>query len=305
MRAIITSLLLLLIMAGCSPSPTATSTGIQYAAASSAQGLNLYLPEGKGPFPVVIMIHGGAFLFGDESDVGPGFKGNVDALKAKGIAVASIGYRLSDEAPFPAAVQDVKAAIRYLRHNAAAHQVDPERFALWGKSAGANLALVAGLASGAPAFDDPELADPAISDRVRAIVAFYPPVDFAQMDRQLAAQGCEQGSGPMDGAHDAADSPESKYLGAPIQSVPAKVQQANPISYITPDAPAVYLSAGSADCMVPAAQSKLMFEALRRLAPASGAQLYILDGAGHADSAFEQGDSLKRTVNFLYDALKG
>lgn len=289
----------------CSGSAEPTVASLRYAKASTAQQLNLYLPKGKGPFPLVIMIHGGAFLFGDQDDAGPGFKDDVDALKADGIAVASIGYRLSGEAPFPAAVQDVVAAIGYLRDHAAERRIDATRFALWGKSAGANLALVAGLAHGQRAADNLLLAALPAPARVRAIVAFYPPVDFALMDRQLAARGCKQGSGPFDGPHDAANSPESRYLGAPLRSVPLKVARSNPTTYVTADAPAVYLSAGSADCTVPADQSRLMFEALRRRVPTADVQLHIVEGAEHADPVFDRGQSLERTRAFLRRHLNG
>lgn len=283
------------------PLPVATISGVAYANNSSSQRLNLYLPMGDGPFPLVIMIHGGAFMFGDPSDVGPGFKTEVDALNADGIAVASIGYRLSGEANFPAAVQDVKAAIRYLRQNAGAQKIDPTRFALWGKSAGANLALLGGLAMDATIFDDPQLVGASVDDSVKAIVAFYPPVDFLLLDTHARARGCQQGGGPMNGPHDAANSPESRYLGGALPQKSAEAMQANPITYLSEESPPLYVAAGTEDCTVAPDQSIMLFDALKARSPtsASASELHIVDGAKHADPIFSQAENLLRVRAFL------
>lgn len=284
------------------PMPVATVSAVPYAHQSASQVFNLYLPKGGGPFPVVVMVHGGAFLFGDQKDPGPGFKADVDALNGRGIAVASIGYRLSGEAVFPAAVQDVKGAIRYLRSHAGTYRLDGARIALWGKSAGANLVLMAGLAHGVPAFDNPQVADPAISDRVSAIVTFYAPTDFLAMDAALARRGCVFGSGPF-GPHNAKDSPESQFLGKAITQDRAWTEQANPANHVAPDAPPVLLEAGLKDCTVPPDQSQLMFNALLARAPASHPRIVLLDNAQHADPVFDQGESLQRVVHFLAEKL--
>ena len=108
---------------------------IAYADKSKAEKLDIYLPnEGKGPFPVIIFIHGGAFMFGDKADdqVNPALEG-----VKRGYAVVSVNYRMSGEAVFPAAIQDVKAAIRFVRANAAKYHLDPKRIASFGNSAGA------------------------------------------------------------------------------------------------------------------------------------------------------------------------
>ena len=112
---------------------------LAYASTSAVQKLDLYLPnEGSGPFPLIIEFHPGGFMTGGKSmGIGPMLEG----LK-RGYAVASVGYRLSGEASFPAAVNDAKAAVKFLRASAGKYNLDPRRFAAWGSSAGGNLAAL-------------------------------------------------------------------------------------------------------------------------------------------------------------------
>ena len=128
---------------------------LPYAHLSPAQALDVYWPpQGNGPFPVILSIHGGAFMGGDKRDV------QVAPMLAgldRGYAVVSINYRMSGEALFPALVHDVKAAIRWMRAKAAAFLFDPDRLAVWGGSAGGYLALMAGVTAGVPVLEDPAL----------------------------------------------------------------------------------------------------------------------------------------------------
>ena len=130
---------------GSSSRPTPTKADVAYASTSSSQVLDLWLPpNASGPVPLVIFIHGGAFKGGDKAMEAC----NVQALLDRGYAVASVNYRLSGEAPFPAAVQDAKAAVRYLRANATTYGINPDQIAAWGESAGGNLAAMLGVTGG-------------------------------------------------------------------------------------------------------------------------------------------------------------
>jgi len=258
-----------------------TKADLAYGSASPAQKLDLYLPkDGKGPFPVVVFVHGGAFQFGDKREPFTGFVTGIEALQARGIAFASINYRMAGEAQFPAAVQDTRSAVRWLRANASRLNIDPTRIAIWGKSAGAYMATMTGVTDTSPRFDDPSVA-PGVSSRVAAVVAMYGPSDFQQMDTQLRNSACGAGSA----THDAVDSPESKFLGAAIPTIRAKVAEANPITYVRPDAPPMLLQAGEIDCTVPHQQSIILDEALRKANAST--KLMLFPGAGHADDAFE------------------
>ncbi|MEI9896951.1 MAG: alpha/beta hydrolase [Chthoniobacter sp.] len=134
------------------------------------QKLDLYLPAGKGPHPWVLRIHGGAWRAGDKTQGVPTY------LLEAGYAIASVEHRFTSVAPFPAQIQDVKAALRYLREHAAEFDLDPQRVAAMGDSSGSHLACLVGLTSGVPAFTD----DPAskTNDRVLAVVDFYAPSDL-------------------------------------------------------------------------------------------------------------------------------
>lgn len=142
---------------------------ISYAPISEAQKLDIYLPdEKKEKYPVIIFIHGGAWMSGDKRE---NFSLPILRGLKEGYAVISINYRLSGEATFPAAIEDVKAAIRFIRANANKYNLDVEQITLFGRSSGANLATLAGVTSGTTKFDNPELGNSVVSSSVHAVVA--------------------------------------------------------------------------------------------------------------------------------------
>ncbi len=251
---------------------------VPYGSDSPRQLLDLHVPDGPGPHPVVVAVHGGAFRAGDRT-------GELDALPAllaHGYAVAAVGYRLSGEAVFPAAVQDVKRAVAHLRHHAGELDLDAERFAAWGRSAGAYLAVMAGATGGRRTPFDTVGADSSVA----AVVGWYGPSDFSLMDAQLAAAPPRDGTPVMD--HGGADSPESRFLGAPLAEVPGLVQSANPVPWLraAPVLPAFWLAAGSEDPLVPHQQTVLVVEELvRRRADVT---FRLLPGVGHAGPEFER-----------------
>jgi acetyl esterase/lipase len=275
-----------------------TLTNVQYVAggSSAAQTLDLYLPQrttSAGAIPVVAFLHGGAFSGGDKSDVAP----FLNAFLDKGYAVASINYRLSGDAPFPAGLQDAKAAVRYLRATASTHGIDPTRIGAFGTSAGGYMAAALGVTvSQQPsALDDAGLGNPGASSAVQAAVSFYGPTDFLTMNEQAATSQC-MGT-PQD--HDAADSPESILLGAPVQ-ISSQAPAAKLTSWI-PTAkpgsiPPFLLVHGTADCLVPSGQSEELAAALQQ----AGGQvtLDLIPGASHADSKIDEG-KLPEVVAFF------
>ncbi len=265
---------------------TPTYKDLAYATGSDAQKLDIYLPEGSSPFPVVIVIHGGGFVTGDKANPAAG-----DELLAAGYAVVSVNYRLSGEAKYPAPIQDVKTAVRWLRANAAQYKLDPQRFAAFGQSAGGNLAALLGTSCGVAALEGADLGHADQSSCVQAVVDWFGPTDFLQMDKQFAGTSC-----PVN--HDAANSPESMLLGAPIQTVPEQAQAANPITYVSATAAPFLIQHGTADCNVPPQQGQLLYDAL---APLLGDKVTftLLEGAGHGGTQFSQAANLQLVLDFL------
>jgi len=226
------------------------------------QRLDLYLPRGGDKRPLIIVIHGGAFLGGDKGDE------NVAQFLKAGYAAASLNYRLSGDAIFPAAVEDCKAAVRWLRAHAGEYHLDPERFGAWGASAGGNLVAMLGTTGETKEFDVGENLN--VSSRVQAVADYFGPTDFLQMDAHRVPGGQ---------VHDAAQSPESLYIGGAIQENRTKVAKANPITFISPKAPPFYLAHGDQDPLVPHHQSVLLAAALQ----AAGVEVtfYTVKGGGH------------------------
>jgi acetyl esterase/lipase len=269
---------------------------LSYAGTSPAQALDLYLPDdGDGPFPLILHIHGGAFEMGDKREImlTPYLLG-----LEQDYAVASLNYRLSGEVIFPAALQDLKAAVRWLRRHAGEYLLDPDRFAACGGSAGGNLAAMVALTPDRAEFDDPLLGPIDETCAVQAAVDWYGPTDFLKMDEQLV----ESGLGPPD--HGEAGSPESRYLGARIADVPEKVRLANPITYAHEGAPPFLIQHGRMDNLVPYQQSAELAARLSERAGAGRVEFDILDGAGHADPLFEASENLRRVYAFLGRHLK-
>ncbi len=254
---------------------------VAYASSSAAQKLDIYLPTGSGPFPVVINIHGGGFMVGDKANPALG-----DELLDAGYAVASINYRLAGEAKYPAQIWDAKAAVRFLRANAAQYNLDPKRFAAFGQSAGGNLAATLGTSCGVAALEGTELGNADQSSCVQAVVDWFGPTDFLLMDQQFTGTSC-----PVN--HDAANSPESQVIGAAIQTVPDKTKAANPITYVSAKAPPFLIQHGTVDCNVPPQQGQLLYDALKPLIGADQVTYTLLQGAGHGGSQFTEAANLK------------
>jgi len=272
---------------------------LAYASKSPTQKLDLYLPnEGSGPFPLIIEFHPGGFMVGGKSmGIGPMLEG----LK-RGYAVASVGYRLSGEAPFPAAVNDAKAAVKFLRASAVKYNLDPRRFAAWGSSAGGNLAALVAVSGDDPSLVDSSLGNAGVSDSVRAAVDWYGPLDFSAMDEQFKALGTSGSMGPTSSP----TSPESKYLGKTVGTPEARplAEKANPGTYISADDPPMFIQHGTADRNVPITQSR---DFAARLSAEIGADKVIfqaLEGAGHGGTAFEAPENVARILDFLDRHLK-
>lgn len=232
------------------------------------QTLDLYVPPGAGPHALVIWVHGGAWRTGSKANPLP-----LRLLAGERYAIASVNYRLSHQAKFPAQIEDCKAAVRWLRANAAKYRLDPKRFAAWGASAGGHLAALLGTAG--DRFDLGEENDK--SSRVQAVVDYYGPTDFLQMDAHALA------SAPFQ--HAAVDSPESVLIGGPLLENDLMAARANPVTHVSRDDAPFLIVHGDQDPLVPLHQSQLLEAALKKAGVP--VKLYVVGGAGHG-TGFER-----------------
>jgi acetyl esterase/lipase len=269
---------------------------LAYAKASFTQKLDLYLPGGKGPFPVVLLIHGGGFMFGDKAD--PISKAGTDQLLDHGYAVANINYRLSGEAKAPAQIKDVKTAVRWLRANAKKYNINPAKIGGWGGSAGGSLVALMATSHGVAALEGVELGCPNESSEIQAAVNWFGPINFLKMDEQFVEFPDAQN-------HNAPNSPESVLIGAPIQSRPDLVNAVNPINYISSSSAPFLIEHGTADRNVPHQQSKMLYDALLPVIGAENVTLVLLEGASHGGGLkFWDKSNLALIFSFLDKHLK-
>jgi acetyl esterase/lipase len=231
--------------------------------------LDLFTPDGHGPHPVIISVHGGSWTSGDRT------QGTAVLQLARGYAVANIDYRLAPADTFPAQIHDLKGAVRWLRANAARYHLDPDSIGVIGLSAGGHLGALLGT-SGDVASLEGTHGNAQYSSRVQAVVDYFGPTDLLRLKDQ--ALSCMPGD-----PNDPNEAP-SLFMGCPIQQCRDKVRTANPITYVTPDDPPFLILHGTSDCLVPWQQSQMLHSALRSADVES--RFIIVPFAGHGDPVF-------------------
>jgi len=245
------------------PGGVTAQPGLVYSALEGFRPLTLDLyqmpPKAKvAPRPAILFVHGGNWVSGDaRHQTGfENFPTTLAALAARGYVVASANYRLSGEAHFPAAVQDIKSAIRWLRGHAADYDIDATRIMVWGAEAGGQIAAVVGTSCGVTTLEptaDAKSKAPMASDCVEGVIDWYGPADFASWDAD-AGRTPEPGAATHLGA----------YLGCePADCAPGVVHAASPLSYIESMSPPFLIQQGSDDTLVAPAQSRKLYEALQ------------------------------------------
>lgn len=270
---------------------TRVLAGVPYAAIPGVRPLelDLYLPPaGPSPAPVVVFLHGGGWRLGSRRSLGPSYAGLTpppfEQVAVAGIAVASVDYRLSGEARWPAQLHDAKAAVRWLRARAPEIGIDPERIAAWGESAGGQLALLLGL-TGSDLDGEVGIVGP--SSAVTAVAAWYTPSDLTALPGDLGADPA------------APDTREALLLGAPLTEVPELVRQASPVTYAAAADLPILILHGSADRLIPCVQSERLRQALA--GSRAHVEFDIYPGADHMwlGSPDAPGRALARSIDFL------
>jgi acetyl esterase/lipase len=215
--------------------------------------MDIYFPPSlnEAPWPVTMYVHGGGWSSGDKTQ-GAG-KSEIPALQSAGFLVVSVNYRLAPEYVFPAMIEDVKCAVRYLRAHASEYNLDPNRIGVWGGSAGGHLVALLGTSDESAGFDVGEYLDQ--SSRVQAVVDMFGPTDLT-----VQFEGGYEGASRVFDGFDAA--------------------LASPVTYASSDDPPFLMLHGDTDKLVPIEQSQILLAALQ--AADVPAELVTVTNAGHS-----------------------
>jgi acetyl esterase/lipase len=259
-----------------------TELNIVYAKAGSTElKLDLARPaQGDGPFPAVLVIHGGAWRGGNKSDTGP----LLPEFVRHGYVAVSPQYRLCPQETFPAQVHDVKAAVRWLKTNAKKYRIDPERIGAIGFSAGGHLALMLGVTGPNDGLEG-DVSTGAPDSRVKAVVNYFGPTD-------LGAQDIPDVSKPL----------VKDFLGATPQDKPELAAKASPQTYVSRDDPPILTFQGTKDPLVPFTQAIKLAEAMT--AAGTPGRVELLVGAQHGWRGAELERTRTETFRFFDRYLK-
>ena len=249
---------------------------------SAEQRLDLVLPvppdPARPPTPLIVWIHGGGWDHGSHH-------GNpAAAMAGQGYAVASIGYRFSAQAKYPAQIEDCRAAVRWLRAHAAEYGLDPQRVGVWGASAGGHLAALLGTAAAEKRFDVGENLDQ--SSAVQCVIDSFGPSDLLHW-----------GDPPMPAYLDTPDTPVARLLGGRVRDHIELARLASPVAFVDRRSVPFLLLHGQNDPIVPVQQSVVFDAALRRAGVES--TLVIIPGAGHGGPVFADGRYLVQMAAFM------
>jgi acetyl esterase/lipase len=254
--------------------------------------LDLVVPKTPGPHPCVVCFHGGAWRAGSRKDLtkpalfAPGGKdvGLMETLAKAGYAAASVSYRLAPNAKFPAQIEDAKTAVRFLRSNAKKYDLDPDKFAALGFSAGGHLAALLGTTDSKAGFDGTD--HPNVSSKVQAVVDFFGPTDMVLYCETPAVN----------------ESFMAPFLGKECLKDQSKHKLASPIEYVTKEAPPFLIIHGTADIIVPILHSERFQRKLNEAGVKN--ELVTIRGKGHGwDSPDAVETSQKAVLKFLAETL--
>ena len=281
------TLAFLLLLALASPASTQEAPKAKVVAnityckiADKEMQLDLALPQGKGPFPTVVCVHGGAWRLGKRQDLTTLIK----LLADEGYAAATVSYRLLPDAKFPDPLVDCKTAVRFLRANAEKYSIDKARIGTVGYSAGGHLVCLMGVANKDAGFEGNEYADQ--SSKVQAVVSYFGPIDLTHYGSDDSAQ----------------KSIFVPLLGGRFKDKPELYKKASAITYVSKDSPPFLFLHGTMDTLVPIEQSRAMFAKLKEAG--ASAQIVEFEGAGHGWGGDDLKKSTKSMLKFFAENLK-
>lgn len=252
--------------------------------------LNIAIPPGKGPFPAVILIHGGSWMSGSYKD--KLMTMILEKIAKAGYVTASVQYRLTPSgARFPSQIEDCKCAVRWMRGNAEKYQIDSKKIGVLGGSAGAHLALLLGLTNKADGLEGSGDLSPEFgkqSSEVQAVVNLFGPADLMIGDWQKST-------------HPAV----SMLLGGPIKEKTELAKKASPINYIEKSRtiPPIITFHGTKDTLVPYVHATILQSALEKVD--AHPKLVTMEGEGHGWFGEKLDKTLQQTIEFFDENLKG
>ena len=269
-------------VSAANPDPEA----VEYARVGSrALLLDIYQPADRsGPSPLVVWVHGGAWRAGSRSKV------PVTELTKHGFAIASVDYRLSGEAGFPAQVHDIKAAIRFLRASSQSFGFDPQRFVIAGASAGGHLAALAGVSHKHEALEGTVGDDSTESSDVQAIVSFYGASNLATILSQSTPHGLSVRVPAL----------QLLLAGQPANK-PDLARLASPVSHVDGKDPPLLLIHGDQDPQMPINQSHELHGAY--IDAGCSSKFHVVYGGAHGGNGFYESEMIEKVSQFLKAAL--
>lgn len=246
--------------------------------------LDVYMPgKTKEPY-LVVWIHGGAWSSGSKENP-------PKTLLKEGFALASIDYRLSGEAIFPASIHDIKAAIRFLRGNAKKYGYRSDKIIIWGSSSGGHYAALIGVTNNNPYYEGSLGAYTKESSSVQAILDFYGPTNFLTILKQSTPHGLDVRVPAL-----------KLLLGKPVEEVPELARKASPVFLVDSNDPPLLIVHGDQDPQVPVNQSLELWNAYKK--KSLEVQLEIIADAAHGGKAYDKKELGNTMKNFLLKALK-
>jgi acetyl esterase/lipase len=244
--------------------------------------MDIAVPQGNGPFPAVVCVHGGAWRqgLGKRQDL----TGWIERLAEEGYVAATVSYRLLPDAKFPEPIEDCKTAVRFLRANADKYHIDKNKIGALGFSAGGHLVSLLGVAGKDAGFEGTEYADQ--SSKVQAVVSFFGPTDLSLYGNDESAE----------------NSTFVPLLGGRFKDKPEAFKNASPITHVTKNAPPFLFLHGTKDWLVPIAHSRSMYKKLKDAG--ASAEIVELEGAGHSFEKENASKATSATLKFLAEKLK-
>lgn len=258
--------------------------------------LDIFLPEKRGPFPAVIHVTGGGFVYGDKSM--KKMEETFQSILSHGYAIVSVNYSLSDKEKYPVQIWQVKRAIRFIKLHAAEYGIDPEHLFLYGNSAGGYLVLMASFTDSRDSFFNGDYSngragDLSVSTTVQGVVSIYALVEPYDCGKMIRAVGNEPKY-----YENTLESPEGYFFGDDIDNIRDKAKEASVLNYVREDHPPVLVQHGRCDRTVSPKNSYDLVTALLECNE-ENVEFEYFEGLDHSDPFFKSRENTERILSFF------